>query len=238
MPAVEIVVPWRPGCPYRERAWAWLRPRLERIGRVCEAPGPDPWVKARAVMPAVAACPGRAIVAVVDADVWCDDLPAAVAAIEAGAGWAIPHDRVHRLTHDATPAVLAGGDWRDKPLAQKPYTGVAGGGIVVARRETLLDVPLDPRFVGWGQEDESWAAALDTLAGPPWRGTAPLVHLWHPPQQRLCRRRGSVEGWHLRRRYFHARDSPAAMRQLLDEALHALDAPEPALHDHPPILRR
>lgn len=185
-------------------------------------------------MPAIAACDAGAVVVVADADVWCDGISAAVAAVEAGAPWAIPHDLVHRLSETGTAAVLAGAHWRGQPVCQQPYPGVMGGGIVVARRETLLEAPLDPRFVGWGQEDESWAVALTALAGPPWRGAAPLLHLWHPPQPRLDRRRGSTGGWNLRRRYLRARRDPAAMRQLLDEARHALHSPEPAVHDLEP----
>jgi hypothetical protein len=37
--------------------------------------------------------------------------------------------------------------------------------------------------VGWGAEDEALAVILDTLLGPHIRLTAPLVHLWHPPQE-------------------------------------------------------
>lgn len=189
-------------------------------------------------MPAVAGCDADAIVVVADADVWSDGLQAAIQAVEDGAPWAMPHGLVHRLTEDGTAAVFAGADWRSQPTCQKPYPGIPGGGVVVARRETLLDVPLDPRFVGWGQEDESWAMALTTLAGAPWRGNADLVHWWHPPQERLCRRRGSVDGWKLRRRYIRARHDTAAMRQLLEEAKDALNSAEQALHDHAPDVVR
>ena len=157
------------------------------------------------------------IVIQADADVWCDGLREAVDAVEAGAGWAVPHKLVHRLSEDGTEAVLAGADWRGQPMDQKPYEGILGGGIVVARRDVLLDVPLDSRFVGWGQDDEAHALGLNALYGDPWRGTADLVHLWHPPQSRVSRRKGSRESWKLRRRYWEARRKPEAMRALLKE---------------------
>lgn len=233
MPDVAVVVPWRGGCEYRERAWAWLRPRYQ--WPVIEAPAPPgPWVKALAAMPAVTAAPPGAIVVVADADVWTDGLRDAIQAVQDGAGWAIPHWTVHRLAETATDAMLAGGDWRGQPLARRAYQGLAGGGVVVALRETLLQVPLDPRFIGWGQEDQSHAIALTTLAGAPWRGTADLTHLWHPPQPRLSRSRGSEESWRLRRRYLQARHDPAAMRRLLTEATDALHAHQPAVHDLEP----
>jgi hypothetical protein len=168
-------------------------------------------------MPEIAAIEAE-IVIVADADVWCEGLPDAVAAVKAGATWAIPHRGVFRLTRESTEQLLAGREPWELELEQSAYLGTMGGGFVVARRETLLDVPLDPRFIGWGQEDESWGIALSCLAGRPWRGKVPLVHLWHPAPPRLTRRRGSVEGMNLRRRYGAAIGDPALMRALIEEA--------------------
>lgn len=212
-----VVVPWRGGCPHRKRAWEALRARYP--WPVIEAPGPEPWCKAEAVMPAIENCPDG-IVIVADADVWTDGLAAAVAAVEDGAGWAMPHTTVYRLSERGTRDFLAGKP-RPYELAQRRYRGVWGGGYVVARRETLLEVPLDRRFKLWGQEDESHALALHTLAGPGWRGTADLSHCWHPPQERLTRRRGSKASWELYRQYRAARGDREAMRALLDEAASA-----------------
>lgn len=201
------------------------------------APCPaGPWVKALAVTPAVAASRADVIV-VADADCWTDGLPAAIDAVAAGAPWAIPHTGVFRLDEHGTTAVLQGARWDDQPLTQRPYRGIPGGGFVVAHREVIEQVPLDSRFVGWGQEDECWAVALSTLVGAPWRGHEPLIHLYHPSQERLTRRKGSLEGWELRRRYIQARGNAPAMAVLLEEAkthaaIHALES---AGHDHPPV---
>jgi hypothetical protein len=217
--SVAVVVPFRPGCPYRERAWHWLRGRYVAEGwSVVEASGPPgPWSKGAAVNPAVEASEAEIIVQA-DADCLTDGLTDAVRAIEDGAPWAIPHDLLHRLSEEDTAAVIEGADWRRLGLEQPSYSGIEGGGVVVARRETLLAAPLDHRFQGWGQEDESHAVALTTIAGEPWRGDADLYHLWHPPQKRLTRRRGSRASWELRRRYFAARNDPAAMTSLIEES--------------------
>jgi hypothetical protein len=127
---------------------------------------------------------------VCDADVWCDGLDEAFAAVRDGAAWAVPHGKVHRLTPQATEAVYESGLLAGE-LEQRPYLGHAGGGIVVLSRELWEQVPIDPRFVGWGREDDAWAKALTTLAGKPWRADHPLWHLWHPPQDRPSRTRGS-----------------------------------------------
>lgn len=209
--SVERIIPWRPGCPHRARALEHVLSLHEYPVTIAEAP-PGDWCKALAVMPAVERSSADVIV-LADADVWTDGIEAAVKAVEDEAAWAIPHQLVRRLDEN-------GGE------AERPYVGIEGGGIVVARRETLLDVPLDPRFVGWGQEDESHGVALTTLHGRPWRGTADLTHFHHPPQPRLSRARGSRESWELRRRYMRARHDKRAMRELVAEAREALSACE------------
>lgn len=213
--SVEVVVPFRGGCPHRERAWEWVSERLPYPVRIGECG--EPWIKAHAVMPAIEASSADVIV-VSDADVWCEGIPEAVDAVRRGAPWALPHSAVYRLTEEATLAYMAGGDHEKLPLTQRAYKGILGGGYVVAARDVLLSVPLDPRFVGWGQEDECWARVLTCLVGPHWRGKAPLIHLYHPPQERITRRWGSQESKQLARRYHKARRDPAAMRALLREA--------------------
>lgn len=217
--SVAVIVPYRDGCEHRARAWDWLRARYaaEHPGwELLDAAGADPWVKAAAVMPAIAACHADVVI-VADADVWCDELASAVDEVQAGWAWAVPHRGVHRLTDTGTAALLAGALWEQQPLSERAYLGLLGGGIVIGHRDLLLSVPLDPRFVGWGQEDESWGLALATLLGPPHRGRGPLVHLWHPPQPRLTRRVGSDTGRRLRDRYVLANGDPNVMRALLNE---------------------
>lgn len=215
---VQVIVPWRGGCPHRESALAWVLDRYEALGlEVTLAPAPaGPWIKAHAVTPAIEASDAELVV-VADADVWSDGILAALLALNERP-WAVPHQLVLRLTEAATAAVTAGADPLVQPLEEKPYRGVAGGGILVARRDVLLDVPLDPRFVGWGGEDHALGYALTALHGNPWRGTAPLIHLWHPPQDRLTRRVGSRAGDRLKRRYQAARGNPRRMRTLVEEA--------------------
>jgi hypothetical protein len=219
--SVAVVVPLAGDCPHRKCAWDWLKARYaehHQDWQVVEARAPEgPWRKGAAVTRAIEACDAEIIVQA-DADVWSEGLSAAVEAVADGASWALPHLTVHRLTEQGTAAVLAGAPWTVQPLTQKPYKGLEGGGYVVAPREVLLSVPIDPRFVGWGQDDETHAIALYALVGKPWRGDAPLFHLWHPPQERLNRRIGSQESWELRRRYLKCRKDSSALRALIEEA--------------------
>lgn len=219
---VTVVVPWRPDGRHRDAAWSWVSARWRDAfpgWQLLQGAAPaGPWCKAAAVADALPDAAGEVLV-VADADVWCDGVQAAVDAVASGAGWAVPHLRVHRLTEAATTAVLDGAPLEDRlPLAQRPYTGFAGGGMTVLPRAVYDEVPLDPRFAGWGQEDEAWALALTCLAGDPWRGSAPLWHLWHPPQDRQSRRWGSPASQDLWRRYHAARSDPSVMRAVLAEA--------------------
>lgn len=221
-----VLVPWRGGCEHRERAWAYLEeawwPQPYSL-QVCEPP-PGPWCKAAALMPAVAEVGDIVILA--DADCWTEGIDAAVEAVATGAAdWAMPHLKVHRLTEQGTAAVLAGADPMVQDCERPAYEGMPGGGIVVVRRDVLLEVPLDPRFLGWGREDVSWREAMTTLVGKPWQGKARLFHLWHPPQpeqsaRRLESRNPASEA--LFSRYLAARRKPDQMRALIAEAVAAL----------------
>lgn len=216
---VSVLIPWRAGCPYRERALAWVTDRYAAehphwsvvVGSDTGAGG---WVKARALPDAG----GADIVVVADADVWCDGLGAAVAAVAGGRPWAVPHTRVNRLTEMATAALLNGAALDDTlPLVQQ-HVGLIGGGLVVLAGDVHNDVPLDPRFEGWGGEDTAYGYALRALHGNPWRGHAHLWHLWHPPQDRIGRGGMASRNDWLRRKYRRVREDREAMRRLVEEA--------------------
>lgn len=218
----EVVIPWQAGCPHREAALEWVRGRWDAAGFPSVVGTTEgPWCKAAAVADGLTRTTADVVI-VSDADVWCDGITDAVAQVDAH-GWAVPHRLVHRLSADSTAAVLAGSDWHGLPLSRdnardrRPYEGYRAGGIVVLRRDVIDTVPLDRKFVGWGGEDEAWSMALTLLIGEPWQGDADLVHLWHPPQQRMTRTRGSRDSQGLLAAYRRARRSPEEMRALVEE---------------------
>lgn len=214
--SVDVLVPWLGGCEHRERALEWISDRYP--WPLTLAHGGTPWVKADALRPALERSSADVVV-VSDADCWTDGVESAVRAVVCGvAEWSVPHaPDIRRLTQEGTQNVLSGAPWEDQPLDERAYSGVVGGGIVVAPRELLLEVPMDPRFVGFSREDYCWGMALRLLHGEPWRSDHPLVHLWHPPQERLDRKYGTVESYRLTRRYTAAKKNPEAMRALLAE---------------------
>lgn len=221
--SVSVVIPWRADSVERVAALNWVMEwwRVEHPGFevvVAEHAG-GLWCKADAVAEGLAATAGDTLI-VADADVFCDGVADAVAAV-ATHGWAVPHLHVRRLTAEATAAVYRGEPPdSSSTLAQRPYVGRSGGGLTVLPRALYEAIPLDRRFVGWGQEDESWSLALSCLAGEPWRGDTDLWHLWHPPQPRMNRRYGSVASKALHDRYRLARNHPKQMRALIEEAGH------------------
>jgi hypothetical protein len=227
---VSVLVPWRAGCPHREKAWHWVQARYAvehpTWGIITGACADGPYNRAEAILDA-ASRSSSDILVVADADVYVDPGPAVEHAVEHG--WAIPHTLIHRLSRESTDQLLASDDpeWRrlelstDNKQDSRPYKGHETGTLVVLRRDVLVEVAPDVRFVGWGQEDDAWALALNTLIGRPWRGTADLVHLWHPAPPRMSRGIGNKTGLALLARYRRARRQPDAMRLLLEEARRA-----------------
>lgn len=216
---VAVLIPWRAtDCPHRTKALAVVIARHARnrwpvvIGRHDDGP----WVKALAVADALTQTQAQILI-IADADVWTDGLPEAVQAVQDGAAWAIPHRGVIRLTQAGTELYGGGGELLRLPVEENAYLGVEGGGIVVINRRIYEMCPLDQRFEGWGGEDESWGMALRTLHGPPHRVRMPLVHLWHPPQERATRSKGSEANTALRKRYARAMHNPTVMQEVLDD---------------------
>jgi hypothetical protein len=236
---VTVVIPWRAGCSHRQLAldyvtgwWAANHPGWPVV--VGEWPASaGPWRKGCAVRAAGIIPAPDDVVVVADADVIAPGIGRAVDAIGWGnppARWAVPCRGVYRLTESGTWLVVNGGIDLGRPLpsgatgvVQESYVGTPAGGIVAMLGATFDQVPLDPRFAGYGHEDKSWSLALHRLAGAPVRLGDPLWHLWHPPQPRLrrgpttSRGIGSIASMRLWQRYREA-TTLDTMRSLVGEA--------------------
>lgn len=224
---VAIIMPLSPMSAERFRVASWVTQRLQSQHhwpvRVADT-HTRPWSKSHAVNAAIADHYADVYV-VCDADVFVDRLPLAyaVSAVEVGAPWAVPHGTVYRLPQHETGVVigqspasanLAVPDLKDHEHTRAPYPGLPGGGLFVVSRAAWLDVHgFDERFIGWGSEDVSLGWALDTLAGPHWRGDAPLWHLWHPIEPRGME---LYDNQRLEEQYRQANGQPDAMRLLVD----------------------
>lgn len=221
---VSILVPRSPGtCPHRDRAWTWIRQRIEHLGEVIEGTTTGTWSKGRAIADAAARAHGDILV-IHDADSTVDTLHTAISAVAAGAPWAVPHSRIHRLHERETATWLAGPPPTVLPSItarqreRTAYASVYGGGITVVHRDVMCDVPIDPRFEGWGGEDLAWGRALRTLHGEPPQCGGGLVHLWHPKAPTHRKVNGPLDATEeLAGRYARADGRPDEMRALLDE---------------------
>ncbi len=205
----------------RQRARDFVRDRLREavpsmpivVGR-CDA---NDWSKGKALARARSYTDTDVLI-VHDADVFVDPeaLLDAIDIVKHHAPWAIPHREVFRLTHAATEQLYDG--VQTASYARYPYVGYVGGGITVVRAEVWDECPVDPRFMGWGSEDECWGWALRCLYGDPWRGDAPLTHLWHEPLTTRSGHNEGPDGPDLRRAYRAAKNRPDRMRVILDGA--------------------
>lgn len=182
----------------------------------------QPWRKAEAYNPAVAASTADVVVlADSDSFVSAEALAWAVRAA-ADTGWAAPFTKVCRLNPQATTATLACDPTAidyppDRTLGQTAHDALPGGGICAMRRDVALECgPFDPRFVGWGGEDFALGCAARTLTGDYAASRkGPLWHLWHPPQPRTTE--GDEATNHLGMRYRIAKFQPEAMTALIAE---------------------
>lgn len=232
-PVTALLVPFRFGDDtHRERAWAYVRgwyqqrhPGFRLI--VGECRHGEPWSKGRALQRAFERIYSERVIVVADADVLVSPgvLEGCVQVVASGErAWAQPHDTVYRLSRSATVALIRrGADAVIKPLGtpsleRRKHAAAHGGGILVTTVDAYADVGgIDPRFVGWGGDDISFARALDTLVGPCARSAAPLWHLWHPRAERRPGNRASEASEDLAARYLVASGNVDAMRKIVDE---------------------
>lgn len=222
---VAVVIPWREGERDRQQALDWTRARYTAafpdidiiLGR-CD---PDyPFNRAEAMIDG-ARRSTASIIIVSDGDVWCDAVGDAIAAVEHGEAWAIPHLMLCRLSEAATARVLAGDRPEDQDdFAERPYKGFEAGTLFVIGRDLLLsdEGSPDTRCRGWGHEEQIHALKLRCFVGAPWRGKANLYHLHHAPQPRKNRAIGNDKNLALYRRYKLARNNQVRMRTLIEES--------------------
>lgn len=221
----SLIVPWKYAYD-RERIWSYLWPAWEAEGfEVILSPLTDfePWIKGKAWAQGLqkASCE---FVCLMDADCWVPKLSQAVGLLSQGHRWVQGQDMVFRFDAATTAKLLR----RDLTIADaaklenvwedRPRMASAGVGTIL-RREDADEIPLDPRFRGWGWEDNAWWEALTTLLGPPGRlSSSVCLHLHHKPQASKDRVPTSQSpNWLLYRQYVRARGRPERMRKLLSE---------------------
>lgn len=218
---VSVAIPWRSSGEHeRERNVQLTSEHLSKLGpTVLADSSPDkPFNRAEARNTGVAICldvPAfRAdVVVVCDADF----LPPLDAVLEACEG-AREDGRLHQpftealyLTEDETASYLASGT----PPGRSG--GDLTGGCFVMTPEAWFEAGgMDPRFLGWGGEDDAFRIAAETLLGPRVHHRGVMPHLHHPSAAAFGSNahRGNLA---LLRRYTQAANNPEAMRALINE---------------------
>lgn len=214
---ISALIPWKAD-PNREQLRPWVLDRIRPfVDEIIIGEIRGEWCKARAVEIALEDSKGDVLV-IFDADLfyedpkWLTDCLGSLYEVD----WCSPHNIVHRLDDSySTHQVMTGENpWK---YPRKSHRARAGGGVTVLPRKVYEDCPMDPRFRGWGQEDDSWALALETLHGPGVQHDRPVWHLWHQPQRRINRRIGNLASFALFEHYEAAHGSPSEMRALIEE---------------------
>lgn len=188
---IVILVPRREGDRERDLTWAWVRQwwrdhlgweiheghhdegLFNRSAAINRAAGMADWQQERPWDVAV----------IIDADVINDPERTRRGVEEAIATgrMVLPFDVRHDLNAPGSKAVMSGysGSWTK--FVHRTYTDMVSSVVIVSR--SLWDAVggFDETFVGWGFEDNAFAAACETMAGQPvLKLPGELWHLWHP----------------------------------------------------------
>lgn len=210
---------------------------------------PEPWSASTARNRGVARATADVIV-LLDADTWSPRLDDAVAQVRRYVDdvccgnvmyaypWVQPHTQILRLSRSQTVNYMFGSlvEYSDEggitpeyltALESMPYRQFAGGVPTVITKHLYELCPQDPRFNGWGAEDNAWGYALQTLHCQMYRLAGDAVHLWHEPDPVRAQRQAGVPrdklqgaDWshhELFMRYHEANGKPEVMRALVAE---------------------
>ena len=192
-PVISILIPFRNNGD-RQEQFDWLQSRWKALFPEAEViiesdDNKDPFSKTIAVN----RCYARAtsdVLAMVDADVWVEPavLLEAARRIRGGhAAWVQPCNRVVRLNEEYTKELVKTdptADWnptidelKDKAERITPVVGL----VAVFSREGFERIGgMDPRFRGWGWEDNAFNNAMNTIHGRVILLQNYVWHLWHP----------------------------------------------------------
>lgn len=213
---VSVVIPWRPnGQHERERNFRLTEGHFFPMDWpvVPADSGAPNFNRAESRNAGVDYCMDADVVVVCDAD-FLPPLDAVLAACEG----ALADGKLHQpftealyLTEAETASYLA-----HEGLPERSGADLTGGCFVMTPEAWFEAGGMDPRFEGWGGEDDAFRIAAETLLGPRVHHEGVMPHLYHP----FAGKFGSAEhkaNLALLRRYVDASGNPNLIRRIIKE---------------------
>jgi len=229
---ISFCIPFRTDNGHRETSFQFVTQTLKKEwpdDEILIADSRDELFSRSKSRNAAAAKATGSVLVFLDADSYVPlrQLREAITAIEnwAGMDWMFPYSLYYSLTAPGTLKLMATGEADERDCVYvfpgpDPYDRpVSVGGCVIVRREAFERVGgYDERFIGWAFEDRAFAYSLEAFYGPALRVIGPLYHLWHPDVETDKFAHPQMEANRaLCNRYEAARNSPVAMRQIIEE---------------------
>ncbi len=222
---LSVLVPFFRDSEHRDRLLWWFAFHVARTLPGAETivgldPGPGPGFSRAAAVNDAAGRATRDVFLICDCDLV---FPAegVARALTSGAPWMIPYTICSGLSQADTAEVLDGAHdpARLDDLAPVSVREGTIGGMCLVPREAFARVGgMDPRFRGWGCEDNAFYMAMGTLVGEPARLPCTIHHLWHPDGRPASAQAGLyIQNRALYARYLAAHGDPGAMSAILDE---------------------
>lgn len=182
-----VVTPYRPDGGRREEIWSWCKAHWESYGVevITADSGDDPFTPGCSRNLAVAMSAGDPII-LADADTIATADVVAMARSWDVSRWAIAYQSngYVALTEDATNGLLRTDPARYDAIfvpaeAIRAQIESHAGCLIVPQAAFARVGGYDPRFRGWGYEDDAFHESLSTLWGTPYRVPGFAVHLYH-----------------------------------------------------------
>lgn len=189
MMQISIIIPFLSDNGDRDLAFDWVKEYYKRIlpsADICAGSSEKPFNKAQAINKAVQNASGNILI-LVDADIICspEAILKSIRMLKKHT-WVIPYKKVLDISKESSSKLLNLEPGWPFSINIKSNNRVTGnntpvGGINVLKRESFEAVGgFDERFLGWGGEDDAFAAAMNTLCGGFKRLNNSIYHIWHP----------------------------------------------------------
>ena len=183
----SLIVPWRTDHGPREEIWNWNKERWQELYDCeiveCDS-GDEIFSRGKSRNQGVEQAKYSDLV-IADSDTVADEeaLTELLCSGLTQQSWYIPYDegRYYNLNEDATKELLKmnpGSVLREPVKGEWEFKITSWAGVLVLPRHAFCGY--DPRFVGWGWEDNAFQLRMDQTFKPFERRSGYVMHMWHP----------------------------------------------------------